>query len=108
MNFQKYTQKLIMLLGLLWFIVALCTRLGVLNISLSTLYITFGGLVCLLGIQNLIALNVAAKNNTVPAKVTYYEKRFGKKYGLVYYAILSVGVYILFGALIIIGGFIAR
>ena len=106
MNFHKYSQKITIIAAVVWFVLALCARFGVLPLTLSFLYIYFGALVCALGLQNLIILNIAARNNSLPDKIKHYEERFGTKYGLIYYVVLSVLSFLIIGIIVIICGFV--
>jgi len=106
MNFHKYSQKVIILAAVIWAILAVCTRMGILALPLSVLYIYFGAIICYLGIQNLIILNISAKKGIDHEKIKQYDERFGKKYGLIYYVIISVLFFIIFGIIVMACGFL--
>jgi len=54
----------------------------------------------------LIILNIAARNNSLPDKIKHYEERFGTKYGLIYYVVLSVLSFLIIGIIVMICGFV--
>ena len=96
MNFHKISQKFILLAALIWSIIAFF-RL----IELRYIYVYFGILVLYIGIQNIIILNLGVKKGEIPAKITHYQEKFGEKNGIIFYALFSIVLFLVFGAIII-------
>ena len=100
MNFHKYSQKFVILAALVWAVLAFF-RL----IPLRYIYVYFGAIVLYLGIQNMIILNLAVRQNKLPEKIKHYQERFGEKNGVIFYALFSVLMFIIFGIIIIISAY---
>jgi len=96
MNFHKYSQKIIYLAAIVWAISAFFKLM-----SLKYLYIFFGAIVLYVGIQNMIILNLGIKRGQIPEKIVHYQNRLGEKNGILFYAVFSVLMFILFGVIII-------
>lgn len=100
MNFHKISQKIILLAALIWAVIAFFQL-----IPLRYIYVYFGALVLYIGLQNMIILNLGVKKGEIPAKITHYQERFGEKNGVIFYALFSIVMFIVFGIIIIVSAF---
>ncbi len=100
MNFHKYSQKFILLAVVVWAIIAFLNLL-----PLRYIYVYFGAIVLYLGIQNMIILNLSLKQDELPDKIKHFQEKFGDKNGIIFYAVFSVLMFIIFGLIIIFSAF---
>lgn len=71
-------------------------------LSTEGLLIYLGVMTIGIGIRNLVILNVSYKTNVVHEKIQSYINRYGIKKGLIYYGILMILLYIIFGLVLIL------
>lgn len=67
----------------------------------NQLLIYMGILSILMGIRNLLILNVSAKTNHYHEKIQNYVDRYGQKNGLIRYGVMLVGAYLVLGVILI-------
>ena len=98
-KFQKISQKVVIALAILWVLL-----LAIPSIPLGYRYIYVGALIFYLGIQNILLLNIGQRTGVMPDKLLMYQQRLGERSGVVRYGVVAF-FYIVFGVLIIYGGY---
>ena len=91
---EKLFKPLILVATLVWFVLAAFRILPV-----NQLLIYVGVLSILMGLRNLVILNISQKLHD---KIQFYVDQYGLKKGLVRYAIMLIGVYLVLGFLLIV------
>ena len=90
---EKLFKPLILVATLVWFVLAAFRIL---------LLIYVGVLSILMGLRNLVILNISQKSGKLHDKIQFYVDQYGLKKGLVRYAIMLIGVYLVLGFLLIV------
>ena len=99
-QFHKISKRIFYILAAIWVLLLLLVP----SIELGYRYISFGLLVCYLGVQNIILLNLGQRSGEMPDKLLMYQERLGARKGLLCYASVAAAL-ILIGLLIIYGGY---
>lgn len=94
---EKLFKPLILLATVIWFVLAAFRILPV-----NQLLIYVGVLSILMGLRNLVILNISQKSGKLHDKIQFYVDQYGLKKGLVRYAIMLIGVYLVLGFLLIV------
>lgn len=94
---EKLFKPLILVATLVWFVLAAFRILPV-----NQLLIYVGVLSILMGLRNLVILNISQKSDKLHDKIQFYVDQYGLKKGLVRYAIMLIGVYLVLGFLLIV------
>ena len=98
-QFYKISKRVFYFLMALWALLLLVP-----SIELAYRYISFGLLVCYLGVQNIILLNLGQRSGEMPDKLMMYQEQLGERKGLIRYAVVAAAL-ILIGLLIVYGGY---
>lgn len=98
-QFHKISKRIFYFLAALWFVLLIIP-----SINLGYRYIFAGILVCYLGVQNIILLNLGQRSGEMPDKLVMYQERLGERKGLIRYAVVAAAL-ILIGLHIIYGGY---
>ena len=85
---EKLFKPLILVATLVWFVLAAFRILPV-----NQLLIYVGVLSILMGLRNLVILNISQKSGKLHDKIQFYVDQYGLKKGLVRYAIMLIGVF---------------
>ena len=94
---EKLFKPLILLATVVWFVLAAFRIL-----SVNELLIYVGVLSILMGVRNLLILNISQKSGHLHEKIQFYVDQYGMKKGLIRYAIMLVAVYLVLGLLLIV------
>ena len=94
---EKVFKPLLTLAVLVWMVLAVTQTLNT-----AQLLIYAGVLSVLMGVRNLLILNISYRTNQYHEKIQAYVERFGLKTGLIRYSVILVGVYIVLGVLLIV------
>ena len=82
---------------LVWMVLAVTQTLNT-----AQLLIYAGVLSVLMGVRNLLILNISYRTNQYHEKIQAYVNQFGLKTGLIRYSVILVGAYIVLGVLLIV------
>lgn len=94
---EKIFKPLILLATVVWFGLAAFRVLPV-----NQLLIYVGVLSILMGVRNLLILNVSQRSGKLHDKIQFYVDQYGLKKGLMRYAIMLIGVYLILGIVLIV------
>lgn len=94
---EKIFKPLLLIATALWLILAAFQIL-----SVDQLLVYVGVLSLLMGVRNLLILNISAKSGKLHEKIQFYVDRYGRRDGLIRYAIMLVGLYLVLGLLLIV------
>ncbi len=94
---DKFFKPLLSIAVLVWMVLAVTQSL-----TTPQLLIYVGVLSVLMGVRNLLILNVSYRTNHYHEKIQAYVDRFGLKTGLIRYSVILVGAYIVLGVFLIV------
>lgn len=94
---EKIFKPLILIAAVLWLGLA---AFQVLPTNLLLVYV--GVLSLLMGIRNLIILNISQRSGKLHDKIQFYVDRYGERDGIIRYAIMLIGVYLIIGLMLIV------
>ena len=94
---EKVFKPLLTLAVLVWMVLAVTQTLNT-----AQLLIYAGVVSVLMGVRNLLILNISYRTNQYHEKIQAYVDSFGLKTGLIRYSVILVGAYIVLGVLLIV------
>lgn len=94
---EKVFKPLLTVAVLVWMVLAVTQTLNT-----AQLLIYAGVLSVLMGVRNLLILNISYRTNQYHEKIQAYVNQFGLKTGLIRYSVILVGAYIVLGVLLIV------
>lgn len=94
---EKVFKPLILAAAVVWLVLA-----GFQLLPVNILLIYVGVLSVLMGLRNLLILNVSYRSGTLHPKIQFYVERYGKRTGLIRYAVVLIGVYLVLGLILIV------
>lgn len=94
---EKVFKPLILLATIVWFVLAAFRLLDV-----PQLLIYVGVLSIAMGVRNLLILNISQRSGELHPKIQFYVDQYGLKKGLIRYAIVLIGVYLVVGLMLIV------
>lgn len=94
---EKIFKPLLTLAAFVWLVLAATQTLNT-----NQLLIYMGVLSILMGIRNLLILNVSAKTKVYHEKIQNYVDCYGKHDGLIRYAVMLIGAYLVLGVILIV------
>lgn len=94
---EKGFKPLLTVAVLVWMVLAVTQTLNT-----AQLLIYAGVLSVLMGVRNLLILNISYRTNQYHEKIQAYVNQFGLKTGLIRYSVILVGAYIVLGVLLIV------
>lgn len=94
---EKLFKPLILLATVVWFVLA---AFRLLPVNLLLVYV--GILSILMGLRNLLILNISQRSGKWHEKIQFYVDQYGLRKGLIRYAIILIGAYLVIGILLIV------
>lgn len=94
---DKFFKPFLSIAVLVWIVLAATQML-----STPQLLIYVGILSVLMGLRNLLILNVSYRTHHYHEKIQAYVDRFGLKTGLIRYSVVLVGAYLVLGVILIV------
>ena len=94
---EKIFKPLILLATVVWVILA-----GFQLLSVEQLLVYVGVLSLRMGVRNLLILNISQKSGHMHEKIQFYIDRYGMRKGLIRYAVVLIGVYLVVGVVLIV------
>ena len=93
---EKFFKPLILIAAVIWFFLAF--RL----LSVEQLLIYVGVLSICMGIRNLLILNISQRTGQLHRKIQFYVDQYGMRKGLIRYAVVLIGAYLIIGLVLIV------
>ena len=94
---EKCFKPIILVLAVIWIFCAATSML-----SAAELLIYAGVLSLLMGLRNLLILNISARTGEYHPKIQTYIDRCGQRTGIIRYAVMLVGCYLVLGLFLIV------
>lgn len=94
---EKFFKPLFLLAAVVWIALAATHTL-----NNNQLFVYLGCLSILIGLRNILILNVSYRTNQFHEKIQNYIERYGFRQGIIRYAIFMVLIYLIFGLGLII------
>lgn len=94
---EKFFKPLILIAAVIWFFLAAFRLL-----SVEQLLIYVGVLSICMGIRNLLILNISQRTGQLHRKIQFYVDQYGMRKGLIRYAVVLIGAYLIIGLVLIV------
>jgi len=99
-KYQQISSKIIIGLSALWLILVITKSM---SIGLSYMYL--GGLGILIGIQNIILLNISQRTGKLPKKILVIAESRGTNSAIKSFVAINILLYMIVGAIAMVSGF---